>query len=192
MKGFLITPSLYSAWQYWYGSEYSEKKEILDTLNKVKKEKTQAMQRGIDFENAIRCVCKGGASEDFCVLEAADIVQGGMWQQRVCKELDDDLVYGYADVLRRDTIFDIKRVNNYDTGKYQGSIQHLIYMYATGIPYFEYVVSDGRGVYAEAYHWEGRSLETLRERIGEMKDSLLSDDEMALAFQTHWSYRRYQ
>jgi hypothetical protein len=190
MNGFLITPSLYSAWKYWYESEYSGKKEILDALNKTEGEKSPAMQAGIAFENAIRSVCDGGTSEDFCVLEAADIVKGGMWQQRVSKELDGDLLYGIADVVRRNTIFDIKRVNKYDLGQYEGSIQHLIYMYATGIPNFDYVISDGYEVYVETYHWEARSLETLKERIAEMKGSLFSDDEMRAAFVSHWTSRK--
>jgi hypothetical protein len=189
MSGFLITPSLYSAWKYWYESEYPGKKDILDVLNKTDRGKSAAMQAGIDFENDIRLVCDGGTSEDFCVLEAADIVKGGMWQQRVSRELDGDLLYGIADVIRRNTIFDIKRVNQYDLGKYETSIQHLIYMYATDIPNFEYVISDGHEVYVEAYYWEAKSLETLKERITEMKGSLLSDDEMRLAFQTHWTCR---
>jgi hypothetical protein len=190
MNGFLITPSLYSTWKYWKNSEDTGKNEILDTLNKIKKETSPAMQAGIDFENDIYRVCNGGVSEDLCVLEAADIVKNGMWQQRVSKELNGDLAYGIADVIRRDTIFDIKRVNQYDIGKYEGSIQHLIYMYATDIPNVEYVISDGHEVYLESYHWGNGSLETLTERIDEMKDSLLSDDEMSLAFRTYWQYRR--
>ncbi|MDR0388438.1 MAG: hypothetical protein LBH73_00010 [Spirochaetaceae bacterium] len=186
--GFLITPSLYSAWRYWADSEDAGKEAIMDALNKVQKERTPAMRAGIGFENAVRFVCGGGASEDFCVLEAAERVTGGMWQQRVSRELGGDLVYGIADVIRRNTIFDIKLAFKYETGKYEGSIQHLIYMYATGIPNFEYVVSDGREVYAESYRWGEKSLETLRGRISEMKASLLSDDEMRRAFQTHWTY----
>jgi hypothetical protein len=65
-------------------------------------------------------------------------------------------------------------------------------MYATGIPHFDYVISDGQAVYVETYHWEARSLDILKERISEMKDSLLSDDEMHLAFQVHWTYRNIQ
>jgi len=190
MNGFLITPSLYSSWKYWINSEDAEKKEILDVLNKMPKEKTPAMQAGIDFENAIRDVCDGGTSEDFCVLEATEIVMGGMWQQRISREIDGDLAYGIADVIRRNTIFDIKRVNQYDIGKYESSIQHLIYMYATDIPNFEYVISDGHEVYVETYRWGTKSEETLRERISEMKGSLLSDDEMSLAFRKHWMYRK--
>jgi hypothetical protein len=190
MSGFLITPSLYSAWKYWKDNDDAGTEDLLDTLNKVEKRKSPAMQMGIDFENAIRHVCDGGASEDFCVLEAAEIVNGGLWQQRISRELDGDLAYGITDVIRRNTIFDIKRVNKYDLGKYEGGIQHLIYMYAAGIPNFEYVISDGQEVYMETYHWEAESLETLKERIAEMKSSLLSDEEMSWAFRTHWRYRQ--
>jgi hypothetical protein len=190
MSGFLITPSLYSAWKYWKDNDDAGTEDLLDTLNKAEKRKSPAMRMGIDFENAIRHVCDGGASEDFCVLEAAEIVTGGLWQQRISRELDGDLVYGIADVIRRNTIFDIKRVHKYDLGKYEGGIQHLIYMYAAGIPNFEYVISDGQEVYMETYHWGAGSLETLRERISEMRSSIISDDEMSLAFRTHWRYRQ--
>jgi hypothetical protein len=191
MNGFLITPSLYSTWKYWRDSEDAGKNEILDTLNKIEKGKSPAMQAGIDFELDIRQVCDSGMqTDDFCVMEAAEIVRGGIWQQRVSRELNGDLLYGIADVIRRNTIFDIKRVFKYDLGKYEGSIQHLIYMYATSIPNFEYVISDGHEVYVEAYYWGAESLETLGERISEMKESLLSDDEMNSAFRTHWMYRR--
>jgi hypothetical protein len=190
MSGFLITPSLYSAWKYWKDSEDAGKEDILDTLNRAEKRKSPAMQMGIDFENAIRQVCDGGASEDFCVLEAAEIVRGGLWQQRISRELEGDLAYGIADVIRRNAIFDIKRADNYDLGKYEGSIQHLIYMYAADIPNFEYVISDGHEIYVESYRWGAGSLETLKERITEMKSSLLSDEEMSLAFRTHWMYRK--
>jgi hypothetical protein len=211
MNGFLITPSLYSAWQYWKNSEGSGKEEILDALNKVGKEKSPAMRAGIEFENAIRHVCAEGSEtqeatpldpskpihvqgvfawEHFCVLEAAKIVKGGLWQQRVSRMLDGDLLYGIADVVRRDTIFDIKLVNKYEIGKYESSIQHLLYMHAADMPNFQYVISDGCEVYVEAYHWEAKSLETLRERIAEMKGCFLLDGEMSLAFRTHWRHRK--
>jgi hypothetical protein len=190
MSGFIITPSLYSAWKYWKDSEDSGKEDILDTLNRVEKRKSPAMQAGMDFENAVWRVCKGGTSEDFCVLDAAEIVKGGAWQCRISKELDGDLAYGIADVIRRNTIFDIKRTDTYDLGKYEGSIQHLLYMYATGIPNFEYIISDDHEVYVESYRWGAGSLETLKERIAEMKGSLLSDEEMSLAFRTNWVYRQ--
>jgi hypothetical protein len=189
MAGFLITPSLYSAWRYWKNSEEAGE-DILDTLNKKERETSSAMQAGIDFEEAVRRFCDGMESEDFCVMEAGERVQGGIWQQRIGRELDGDLVYGIADVIRRNTIFDLKRVHKYDLGKYESSIQHLVYMYATEIPNFEYVISDGREVYIEAYHWETRSFETLKERIVEMKESILFDDEMRRAFQANWTYRQ--
>ena len=190
MKGFLITPSLYTSWKYWMGSDDEGRAVILETLNKIEKEKSPAMQAGIDFEDTIRKVCEGGASEDFCVMEVAEIVCGGMWQQRISKELDGDLVYGIADVIKRDTVYDIKRVSQYELGKYEGSIQYLIYMYATEIPNFKYLISDGREVYEEAYHWESQSLDLLKSRVADLKESLLADAELSLAFTKNWKYRQ--
>jgi hypothetical protein len=191
MNGFLITPSLYSSWKYWMENEEDDSKaDILDTLNKVEKPKSAAMQAGIDFEDDIRKVCEGAALEDPCVMEVADIVRGGMWQQRISKELDGDLVYGTADVIKRDTIYDIKRVNQYELGKYEGSIQHLIYMYATDIPNFDYLISDGHSVYVEAYYSGSKSLDVLRARIADLKDSLLADTELSSAFIKNWKYRK--
>lgn len=188
-SGFLITPSLYSGWAYWRDNDSAGKGDVLDILNKVRRERTATMQAGIDFEDAVKRACEEGTGEDECVSEAARIVAGGMWQRKVRRELDGDLLYGIADVVKRNTIFDIKRVNRYDVGKYEWSIQHLIYMYATGIENFGYVITDGSGVYVEEYHWEERSLETLRGRIEEMKDCLLGDAEMGEAFRKNWTYR---
>jgi hypothetical protein len=190
MKGFLITPSLYSSWKYWMDSEEEGRTAILETLCKVEKEKSPAMQMGIDFENNIRKVCEGGTVDDPCVNEVAKIVQGGMWQQRISRELDGDLVYGIADVIKRNTIYDIKRIYQYELGKYEDSIQHLIYLYAAEIPNFEYLISDGREVYEEAYYWESKSLDLLKSRIADLKDSLLADRELSSAFIENWKYRK--
>ena len=190
MKGFLITPSLYSSWKYWMDSDGEEKTAILDTLNKVEIAKTPAMQAGIDFEDNIRKVCEGAISDDLCVIEIADIVRGGMWQQRISKELEGDLVYGIADVIKRDTIYDIKRVSQYELGKYESSIQHLIYMFSTDIPNFKYLISDGKEVYEEAYYWESQSLGLLKSRVADLKESLLADTELSLAFNKNWKYRQ--
>jgi hypothetical protein len=190
MNGFLITPSLYSAWNHWKSVEDAGIQDLLDTLRKARREPSPAMREGIDFENAVRRVSGGGTSPSPLVREAAGMVGGGMWQQRVSKELDGDLLYGRADVIRRDTIFDLKRVSWYEPGKYEGSVQHLIYMYASGLPRFTYVVADDEGVYGESYHWGSKSLETLRERIASMKDSLLSDPELSRAFSANWKYRK--
>ena len=190
MNGFLITPSLYSSWKYWMGSENEGMASILDTLNKVEIAKSPAMQAGIDFEDNIRKVCEGIISDDLCVTEIAEIVSGGMWQQRISRELEGDLVYGIADVIKRDTIFDIKRVNQYELGKYESSIQHLIYMYATEIPNFKYLISDGKEVFEEAYYWGSQSLDLLKSRVADLKESLLADTELSLAFTKNWKYRQ--
>ena len=146
------------------------------------------MQAGIDFENDIKKACYGKVIGDLCVMEIAKIVMGGLWQQRISRELESDLVYGIADVIKRDTIYDIKSVNHYEPGKYEENIQHLIYMYAAEIPNFEYLISDGENVYVETYHWESKSLDLLKSRIADLKDFILADTELALAFNKNWKY----
>jgi len=191
MNGFLITPSLYSSWKYWIENEEDDSKtDILDTLNKTDKPKSPAMLAGIEFEEKIQKICEGGIGEDALVNEVAGMVRGGMWQQTVSRELDGDLLYGRADVIRRNTIYDIKKVIQYEVGKYEGSIQHLIYMYATDIPNFDYLIADSYSVYVETYHWGTRSLDELRARIADMKESILADTEMAAAFIKNWKYRK--
>jgi len=191
MKGFLITPSLYSSWKYWKDNEEDDgKADILLTLKKIEMIKSPAMLAGIKFEEEIQKVCEGSAAEDSCVNEVADMVRGGMWQQTVSRELDGDLLYGRADVIRRNKIFDIKKVIQYEIGKYESSIQHLIYMYATDIPNFDYLIADSYNVYVETYHWENKSLDELRSRIADMKESILADAEMAEAFIKNWQYRK--
>jgi hypothetical protein len=195
MNGFLITPSLYSSWKYWMNSDGEDKNAILDTLNKVETIKSPAMQAGIDFEENIQNICEGVVfeptnDEERCLLEVANIVCGGMWQQRISRELDGDLVYGIADVIKRDTIFDIKWVSQYELGKYEGSIQHLIYMYSTEIPNFKYLIFDGHEIYEEAYYWGSHSLDLLRSRIADLKGSLLADAELSAAFNKNWKYKQ--
>jgi hypothetical protein len=76
MNGFLITPSLYSAWKYWKETEEAGINDLLDTLNRVKKEPSPVMRAGIDFEDAVQRVCEGGTSPDPLVMEAAEMVRG--------------------------------------------------------------------------------------------------------------------
>jgi len=63
-------------------------------------------------------------------------------------------------------------------------------MYAVEIPNFDYLISDGRAVYVETYHWESKSLDLLKARIADLKDSLLADNGLSLAFNKNWKYRQ--
>ena len=100
---YLITPSLYNSYLYYakgdfekYGERSEEIQEdarlgFLNTLNKVKVEPTASMQKGIQFEDAIRNYAELGhyrsienslLDEDDinCALEFSKKVKGGTWQ----------------------------------------------------------------------------------------------------------------
>lgn len=156
-----VTATLINSWLYYLKSreEYEQqaKEGFFNCLNKVKTEPTEAMQRGIDFENAVHScdVLNTICEDDDTVNEITDYIKGGLWQETVTKHMDIDglnvLIYGKADVIKMDTIYDIKRVSTYDIGKYTHSSQHLFYLYCTGLPVFKYLVSDGNNVFVETY-----------------------------------------
>lgn len=156
-----VTATLINSWLFYLKSrdewEEKAKTDFLNCLNKVKTEPTEAMQRGIDFEDLVRlCDEKQLYSrKDDTVNEIVDYISGGLWQETVAKTIDVNglkvLVYGKADVIKEDTVYDIKRVSNYEIGKYLKSFQHKCYLFCTGLPVFKYLVSDGKNVFIEPY-----------------------------------------
>lgn len=192
---FLITASLYNAYRYYAensieGTAEMEQKayqDFLNTLNKVPVPMTEAIQKGIDFENEIFAMTdKGVLSEDPCVCEIAEIVKGGYWQQVVQKRIGNYLLYGKADVIKANKIYDIKYTGHYDTGKFEGSIQHLLYMECTPIDDFDYLVSDKKSVWIESYHKDKDNTQKLMGRINNMVNFINKTPAFRDAFETHW------
>lgn len=183
-----ISPSLYNSWRYYTqgdfsvyenpdAAEHKAKQEFLDYLNRVEKPATETMQRGIDFENLVMDLATDKLSpadapdngELGTAQEISDLLRYGFWQQHIERQLTPDVIlHGYADVILRDTIHDIKRVSQYDVGKYSDSIQHLVYMFCAELPKFDYDVSDGRSVYVESYAWGPDSEKNLCGKVLEM------------------------
>lgn len=182
----LITPSLYSQW-FWHLQTDGTKEEFLSYLRKEPQPTSEAMQIGIDFEDSVRAVTDGGETEDPCVAEVAEIVRNGYWQSVLSKRVDDIFLYGRADVIKRDTIYDIKRCGKYDVGKYQDSIQHDLYMECSGIKRFVYVVCDGNAVYQEEYRQTEQSRNELFARIREMVNWINADADYRQAFAENWT-----
>lgn len=156
-----VTTTLLNSWLFYLKSreEWEEKAhtDFLNCLNKVKTEPTEAMQRGIEFEDMVRLYDGKQlySRKDDTVNEIVDYISGGLWQQTVTKTIEVNglkvLVYGKADVIEKDTIYDIKRVKHYEIGKYGHSVQHKLYLFCTGLPIFKYLVSDGQSVFVETY-----------------------------------------
>lgn len=205
---YLITPSLYGSYLYYTSTdfnqiyadaeraeqaEYKAYKDWLNCLNKVRTPTTEVQQRGIDFEDAVRDLSNGLGTDlidgdELSTAEAiASIVEGGMWQETLKKETDNYLLYGRSDVIKQDTIYDIKRVSSYDIGKYSKSIQHLLYMECAGLDKFDYLISDGKSVYKETYTRDIYTMPILLGKIDLMVDFIKSTPEFNEPFNKYWT-----
>lgn len=196
MEKYLITPTLLNAFSY-YMSEYGKREDFLNTLSREKFEPNEAMQKGIDFEEEIykHCCLEKETGQELIsndpVSDAiARVVSGGVWQATVQKFLTignaEYLLYGKCDVIKENFIYDIKFTSNYEIGKFSGSIQHLIYMYCTGLRDFAYLVSDGKEWWREDYQASKDIESEIKSRISEFRSYLMGDKEAENLFLTKW------
>lgn len=196
-----ITHSLLSSFQYWKESE-KPLEEFMLTLKKVRTTPTPAMQRGIDFEDDVRALCDNvlmvseeqNPSYTDLLKTIGNVVKGGLWQQEVKRTIEVDgktfLLFGYADVIKRNKIIDVKTTSSYEVGKYNKSTQHLIYMYCTDIPNFDYLIAQGgvtlENFYKESYAMQDDCESKIKERISEFLNFLENCPEAKEAYYTNW------
>lgn len=171
MARYLMTHSLLSSWLYAMKespfedatTERDPYAEFLQVLRREPTTTTEAMQKGIDFEDLVTAITKGGGDSSNNWYEAASnvarIVQGGQLQYRARKQIEVDgmtlVLYGRLDCLKAGKIVDIKFSGSYDVGKYIDSTQHPTYFEL--IPEaneFSYLVSNGSAVWPETYRRE--------------------------------------
>lgn len=160
-----ITPSLYSAW-HWYTNASAEKEQqakldFENALYKIKTPPTETMQAGIDFENKIRKLTEQQAEQstvDDCEqidITISKLLQYSRWQLPIIEktiQLPSILIQderfneisfkGITDAIdiRNGIIYDLKKTSSFYIGKYNYSIQHLVYMYCSGLYKFRYIV----------------------------------------------------
>jgi hypothetical protein len=194
MISYLITPTLLNSLKYYLGSDYANREDFLKTLSREKFEPNEAMQKGIDFENTLECICNGGITniENYKEVfqEFSKILKGGYWQESVKKEIEVAgtriLLYGRCDVIKGDTVYDIKYTKNYNLGKFQESTQHLIYMFCSGLDKFKYLVSDLKSYWIEEYVKQSNIEAKLRSEVMQFLDYLDRDKEANKLFYTKW------
>lgn len=211
MTRYLITPTLLNSFQYYIQDEYKSpadsRADFLKTLSREKFEPNDAMQKGIDFEDKICELDKmlkanwsvfalnfvfSEETEEYksCLKNIAEIVKGGLWQQTVKKDLtvgnQEFLLYGKCDVIKRDTIYDIKFTSNYEVGKFLDSAQHLIYLYCLDLPKFQYLISDGEEYWVEDYHNHAGIEDEIKSKISDFMGYLENDKEAKEMFLTKW------
>ena len=201
MTKYLITPTLLNSFQYYIQDEYKSpadsRADFLKTLSRERFEPNEAMQKGIDFENEIKTIADKFIElkiEDYeaksNLFKIADIVKGGLWQQTCKKDLtignQEFLLYGKCDVVKRNTIYDIKYTSNYEVGKFLDSAQHLIYLYCLDLPKFQYLVSDGEEYWVEDYYNHAGIEDEIKSKINDFLSYLENDKEAKEMFFTKW------
>ena len=129
-------------------------------------------------------------------LQVARIINGGVWQVKLSKQISvggrDFLLYGILDAVKAGTIYDIK----YKTRSlgsvelpalYADSPQHPMYFaLCPEATRFEYLVSDGQLMYAEAY--ERGDVAPIEATIGDFME-YLNRACLTGVYERHWVAR---
>jgi len=207
MIKYLVTPTLIQSWQYWMNydgeNEQSVHNSFLSTLKREKTEPTQAMLKGIEFEKKIiECASiKPWEDQEYLasiennpidpVLSIAEIVTDGMFQTVLKKEITCNsyslLLYGKADAIKEDMIYDIKYTSSYEVGKFANSVQHLLYLYCANLEKFDYLISDGESFWRESYYLTSETIQSnLLQRISEFLSWLEDHISYKTIYQNKW------
>ena len=94
------------------------------------------------------------------------------------------LLVGIADCLKCGIIYDIKRVQRYEYGKYQHSTQHPMYLELfPEAMRFDYLIFDGSYCYREQYR-RGDFVPIRQTAEGFLK--YLEDADLMETYQEHW------
>jgi hypothetical protein len=203
MSKYLITPSLLSSYNWYISAEYGDpaelRKDWLQRLARVQTPMSEAAQKGIDFENRVRELIENkptilaNQKPEYieCVINIANRVRSGYWQETLKKEIEFDgknfLLYGKSDVIKEDTIYDIKTTKSYEVGKFQDNPQHAIYCYCADIYKFKYLVTDFKGVFEESYTLTKESaLDFIHSLLSEFLAYLEVDIEARALYYKHW------
>lgn len=197
---YLMTHSLLASWLYAMKSnpyedmttERDPMAEFMLTLRREPTPTTEAMQNGIDFENAVANAMAGFCDPRYRWNEAAEKVakycDGGVLQFKAKKPIEVDgislLLYGRLDCLKAGEIIDTKFSKNYDRGKYFESTQHPTYFeIVPEAEIFTYLVSNGTEVWRETYRRD--ETPSIFPTIHMFFDWLKNADLMGVYFE-HW------
>lgn len=172
-----ISPSLLDAFTKGY--------DWVGMIKREPKEVTPAMQKGIDFEQAVI----NGEFE-----ELNDFVDGSLYQQFCCGQVGKFFLLGFADLVKYDLIIDLKFKSGYEIGDYYNSNQRLIYPALMGIDKFAYVVGVGTNPHEPTdIFWENyvRDDNLLLERLNAF-DRAIDVFNLRSIYEQNYSVERYE
>lgn len=168
---YMVTHSLLSSWLYAMRdnpfedatTERDAFAEFMQVLRREPTEPTDAMLDGIEFEDLVTDIIRGGGDTEHRWFPAAERVAKklghSVLQYKAKKVVDIDgikvLLYGRLDALGAGAISDIKFSSKYERGKYIDSTQHPMYMeIVPEAEVFRYIISSGTDVWTEEYRRE--------------------------------------
>lgn len=168
----------------WYkrNQKADAKEEFLGHINRVPTPKTDAMKRGIEFENAVNMWAQRGALPPGPVtvhdLEVSPELIGRFTKgfEKALRQIFVEVnlptkygpvrVYGFIDELLADAAYDTKTTGDYDLGKYRNNWQHPSYLEAlksegAGVNRFVYRITDFEDYFEEEYQYRKEDTERL-------------------------------
>ena len=191
MARYMITHSLLSSWLYSMKENPYEDAEstadpmadFLRVLRREPTETTEAMQKGIDFENLVTEIVTGRFCPEWkpsggidpntgealgmmvypkwfdAANKVAGIIGSGLLQVPESKTVEiggmEIFLYGRLDALSAGKIYDIKFSGSYGRGNYIDSTQHPMYLeLVPEAQSFVYIISNGTEVWTEEYRRE--------------------------------------
>lgn len=197
---YLLTHSLLSSWLYAmrdnpYEDATTDRDSYAEFLLVLRREPTpttDAMLKGIEFENLVTDIAHGGGDPRHkwygAASKIADIVRGGLFQYRAKKEITVNgmriLLYGRLDVLKAGEVIDIKFSGSYDRGKFTSSTQHPVYLeIVPEAELFTYWISNGSEVWHETYRRDETAdiHDIIRDFLNWLEDNGLMDE-----YKRHW------
>ena len=210
--GNLITSSLLDSidWYRQCPDSWKEKayKDLSDKLNRIYGPMNPEVQRGIDFEAKVCSLLDAPESTFMEVFKSHDpgvrqfwtLCHGGRFQSTLKSYITIDgtqyTLYGKSDILFPDRIVDIKTTANYKgPANYRGKTQHLVYIVASKIPTFTYLIAEFNdvqqrciGVYnVDASMSVEDATRALIPRISESLDILRDDGDLWTAYKTQFN-----
>jgi hypothetical protein len=125
MTKYRITQTLLNSFDYFLNSESENALTNFEKVIKKEYEDNKYTIAGKLWEDE---VCYNPKS--ILAKEVYDLVKDCELQVKLSKEINvnnrDILLFGIADAISSDKIYDIKTASDYDLGKYQHSLQHKI------------------------------------------------------------------
>lgn len=191
-----ITPSLWASWYYWRNGDG----DFLATLRRDKVERTEAMQKGIDFENDVVRYNEGGVFDAkyrnlLAVERVAGAVKGMLYQVDLRREITiDGITYqlnGISDFIGTNHIVDVKYTESeYDLGDMcEKNAGHLFYPYMANMTRFRYLISNGKWVIEESVDHASLAecaAVLIENRLKPMLEDIDASPEMRLWFNRNW------